>query len=165
MSDMGERVAQATRQRAAVYAHLFKVLREEFGEERAVELMSKAIRNYGVEKSKRNYSKEAQKGDLARAAREFASQDPVKQYQFAPRIVSLTPEEDPVEAVVAMAKCPLVDEWRDGGFSDKDVETLCRIAHAVDFGTWEGALPFSLKFETTRGCGDAECVMRIKKDR
>ena len=159
MSDTGERVVQATRQRAAAYAHLFFVLRREFGEDRAIELMSEAIRNYGVEKSKRNYSDKAQKGDLARAVAEFASPDPVKQHQFAPRIVSLKPEE----AVVAMSRCPLVDEWRENGFSDKDVDTLCRIAHAVDFGTWEGALPFSLEFESTRGRGDDECVLRIRK--
>jgi len=165
MSDIGERVAQATRQRAAVYAHLFLVLRREFGEDRTIELMSEAIRNYGVEKSKKNYSDKAQKGDLAQAVTEFASPDPVKQHQFAPRIVSLTPEEEPREAVVAMARCPLVDEWRAKGFSDQDVDTLCRIAHAVDFGTWEGALPFSLEFESTRGRGDEECVLRIKKAR
>ena len=165
MSNMGERVTQATRQRAAVYAHLFLVLRREFGEDRAIELMSEAIRNYGVEKSKRNYSDEAQKGDLAQAVAEFASPDPVKQHQFASRVVSMNPEEKPEEAVIAMSRCPLVDEWRENGFSDRDVDTLCRIARAVDFGTWEGALPFVLKFESTRGCGDDECVLRIKKTR
>jgi hypothetical protein len=165
MSDAGEKVEQATRQRAAVYAHLFRELRREFGEERAVELMSEAIRNFGEEKSKRNYSGEAQGGDLARAVREFASPDPVKQYQFAPRVVSMDPEKDPEEAVISMARCPLVDEWRAMGCSDRDVDTLCRIAHAVDFGTWEGALPFSLEFESTRGRGGDECILRIKKAR
>ncbi|MBE0603309.1 MAG: L-2-amino-thiazoline-4-carboxylic acid hydrolase [Deltaproteobacteria bacterium] len=161
MSDAGEMVALATRQRAAVYAHLFLVLRRELGGERAVELMSKAIWNYGAEKSKRNYSEEAQKGDLERAAREFASPDPVKQHQFAPRIVSL----EPGEAVLAMSGCPLVDEWRQMGLPDRDVETLCEIAHSVDFGTWEGALPFRLRFESTRGQGRDECVLRVKKAR
>lgn len=165
MSDTGERVAQATRQRAAVYAHLFLVLRKEFGEDRAIGLMSEAIRNFGEEKSKLNYSDKAQKGDLAQAVLEFASPDPVKQHQFAPRIVSLKPEKEPEEAVIAMSRCPLVDEWRAKGFSDRDVDTLCRIAHAVDFGTWEGALPFSLEFESTRGQGEDECVLRIKKAR
>lgn len=161
MSDAGEMVALATRQRAAVYAHLFLVLRRELGGERAIELMSKAIWNYGAEKSKRNYSVEAQKGDLERAAQEFASPDPVKQHQFAPRIVSL----EPGEAVLAMSRCPLVDEWRLMGLPDGDVETLCEIAHAVDFGTWEGALPFSLRFESTRGQGRDDCVLRVKKVR
>ena len=59
----------------------------------------------------------------------------MKQHQFAPRVVSLTPDE----AVIAMSRCPLVDEWRAMGLTDEDVETLCRIAHSVDFGTWEGA--------------------------
>jgi hypothetical protein len=161
MSDAGEKVAQATRQRAAVYAHLFLVLRRELGGERAAELMSEAIRSCGVEKSRRNYSTEAQGGDLERAAREFASPDPVKQHQFAPRIVSL----EPGEAVIAMSRCPLVDEWRSMGLPDRDVETLCEIARAVDFGTWEGALPFTLRFESTRGQGRDECILRVRKAR
>jgi hypothetical protein len=159
MSEMGEKVAQATRQRAAVYAHLFLVLRKSLGEKQAVDLMSEAIYNFGKEKSKRNYSEKAQGGDLGQAAREFASPDPVKQHQFAPRIVSLTPEE----ALIAMSRCPLVDEWRAMGLPEKDVETLCNIAHAVDYGTWEGALGCSLCFEGTRGEGRDECVLRIRK--
>ncbi len=161
MSEAGEKVALATRQRAGAYAHLFLVLRRELGEERAVDLMSEAIRNFGAEKSKRNYSEKARNGDLERAAREFASPDPVKQHQFAPRIVSL----EPGEAVIAMSGCPLVDEWRAMGLPGRDVETLCRIAHAVDFGTWEGAMPFELRFEGTRGEGRDECVLRVRKAR
>ena len=159
MSDIGEKVAQATRQRAAVYAHLFLVLRNRLGEAQAVDLMREAIYNYGKEKSRRNYSEKALSGDLAQAAREFASPDPVKQHQFAPRVVSLTPEE----AVIAMSRCPLVDEWRAMGLAGRDVETLCTIAHSVDFGTWEGALRCELCFEGTRGQGLDECVLRVRK--
>jgi hypothetical protein len=159
MSDAGEKVAQATRQRAAVYAHLFLVLRKRLGEAQAIDLMSEAIYNFGKEKSRRNYSAKAQSGDLAQAAREFASPDPVKQHQFAPRIVSLTPEE----AVIHMSKCPLVDEWKTMGLPARDVETLCNVAHSVDFGTWEGALRYELHFEGTRGAGCEECVLRVKK--
>lgn len=161
MSDVGEKVAQATRQRAAVYAHLFLVLRRRLGEREAADLMSEAIYNYGVEKSRRNYSDKALGGDLAQAAREFASPDPVKQHQFAPRVVSLAPDE----AVIAMSKCPLVDEWRAMGLPEKDVEALCRIAHSVDYGTWQGALRCTLRFEGTRGEGKDECVLRVKKAR
>lgn len=159
MSDVGEKVAQATRQRAAVYAHLFLVLRRRLGEREAADLMSEAIYNYGVEKSRRNYSDKALGGDLAQAAREFASPDPVKQHQFAPRVVSLAPDE----AVIAMSKCPLVDEWRAMGLPENDVEALCRIAHSVDYGTWQGALRSTLRFEGTRGEGKDECVLRVKK--
>jgi hypothetical protein len=159
MSDAGEKVAQATRQRAAVYAHLFLVLRKRLGEAQAVDLMSEAIYNFGKEKARRNYSAKAQSGDLAQAAREFASPDPVKQHQFAPRVVTLTPEE----AVIHMSKCPLVDEWKAMGLSARDVETLCNVAHSVDFGTWEGALRYELHFEATRGAGCEECVLRVRK--
>src|SRR5659263_674900 len=107
MSEVGEKVAQATRQRAAVYAHLFLVLRKKLGEAQAVDLMSEAIYNFGREKSTRNYSEKARSGDLEQAAREFASPDPVKQHQFAPRAGPLPPGG----AVLAMRKCP----WSTSG--------------------------------------------------
>lgn len=159
MSEAGKRVAEATRQRAAVYAHLFNVLREKLGEERAVALMSEAIRAHGREKAAGSYSAAARSGDLRQAAREFASPDPVKQFQFAPRIVSASESE----AVIAMSRCPLVDQWAEMGLPASDVATLCRIARAVDFGTWEGALGFGLAFEGTRGGGKDECVLRVRK--
>ncbi len=160
-TDLLEQVAQATRQRAAVYAHLYRVLKSRLGEEQAVALMSEAIRDHGREKSRKGYSAEARGGDLVRAAEEFASPDPAKQYQFAPRVVSAAPDE----AVIAMSRCPLVDQWREMGLSAGDVATLCRIARSVDFGTWEGALPFALAFEGTRGDGKDACVLRIRKNR
>ncbi len=159
MSDTAEKVAQATRQRAAVYAHLFKVLKNRLGEPQAIDLMSEAIFNYGREKSTRNYSAGARGGDLRQAAAEFAAPDPVKQYQFAPRIVS----ECDDEVVIAMSGCPLVDEWRDMGLPPEEIETLCRVARAVDHGTWEGAMGCDLGFEGTRGEGRGECVLRVKK--
>ena len=161
MSDAGKRVAEATRQRAAVYAHLFKVLREKLGEERAVAVMSEAIRTHGEDKASKGYSAAARAGDLRQAAREFASADAVKQFQFAPRIVSASGGE----AVIAMSRCPLVEQWREMGLSAEDVATLCGIARAVDFGTWEGALGCALCFEGTRGQGKDECVLRVKKAR
>ncbi len=159
MSEAGKRVAEATRQRAAVYAHLFEVLRGKLGEERAIALMSEAIRAHGRDKSSKGYSEPARSGDLRQAAREFASPDPVKQFQFAPRIVSASE----TAAVIAMSRCPLVDQWREMGLSPGDVATLCRIARAVDFGTWEDALGFALAFDGTRGDGKDECVLRVRK--
>ena len=159
MSDAGKRVAEATRQRAAVYAHLFKVLREKLGEERAVALMSEAIRAHGEDKASKGYSAAARAGDLRQAAREFASADAVKQFQFAPRIVSASD----TEVVIAMSRCPLADQWMEMGLPPGDIATLCRIARAVDFGTWEGALGFALAFEGTRGEGKDECVLRVRR--
>lgn len=158
MSDAEKRVAEATRQRAAVYAHLFRVLREKLGAERAVALMSEAIRAHGKEKASTGYSAAARSGDLRQAAREFASPDAVKQFQFAPRVVSASEEE----AVISMSRCPLVDQWKEMAFPADDVATLCRIARAVDFGTWEGALGFALSFEGTRGEGKDECILRVR---
>lgn len=159
MSETGKKVAEATRLRAAAYAHLFRVLRKDLGEDRAAALMGEAIRALGKEKAAKHYSAAALAGDLAAAAREFAAPDEVKQHQFAPRVVDLSDGE----AVIAMSRCPLVDQWREMGHSPEDVEALCRIAREVDFGTWEGALGFSLAFEGTRAEGKERCVLRVRK--
>lgn len=153
-------MAEATRHRAAVLAHLLRVLRKKLGEEEAVALMSEAIHACGREKSGKGYSLPARSGDLMQAAREFAGPDPVKQYQFAPRIVSANEGE----AVIAMARCPLVDQWKEMELPPEDVALLCRIARSVDFGTWEGALGFRLRFEGTLGEGWDECVLRVRKN-
>jgi hypothetical protein len=160
MTEAGKKVAEATRQRAAVLAHLLRVLRDRLGEEQAATLMSEAIYAWGREKSGKGYSLPARSGDLMQAAREFAGPDPVKQFQFAPRIVSASDGE----AVIAMSRCPLVDQWREMGMPPEDVALLCRVARSVDHGTWEGALGFRLRFEGTRGEGRDECVLRVRKN-
>jgi hypothetical protein len=159
MSETAQRVAEATRQRAAVYAHMFRVLKKKLGEQAAIDLMSEAIFEYGKDKSAKGYSSEARGGDLHAAAAEFVAPDPVKEFQFAPRIVS----ESDDEVVIAMSGCPLVDEWREMGLSPDEIATLCRISRAVDHGTWEGALGCGLCFEGTRGEGRGECVLHVKK--
>jgi hypothetical protein len=159
MDDTATRVAQATRQRAAVYAHLYKVLEGRLGERQAIGLMSEAIYNFGKDKSGREFSPGALGGDLRAAAAEFASPDPVKQSLFAPRVV----EESDAEVLIAMSGCPLVDEWLEMGLSPDRIATLCRIARAVDHGTWEGALGCELRFEGTRAEGRDECVLRVRK--
>ncbi len=122
--------------------------------------MSEAIREHGRQKAVKGYSAAARSGDLVAAAEEFAGPDPVKQFQFAPRIVSA----DSGEAVIAMSRCPLVDQWKEMELPPGDVALLCRIARSVDFGTWEGALGFRLRFEGTRGEGRGVCVLRVRKN-
>ncbi len=158
-NDAGEKVARATRQRAAVLAHIYRVLSKRLGEAEAADLMSEAIRAHGREKSQKEYSAKARAGDLSQAAREFAGPDPVKQYQFATRITA----ESRDEVTIEMSRCPLVDQWRDMGLPPEEVSLLCRIARSVDFGTWEGGLGFFLRFEGTRGEGKPECVLRVRK--
>jgi len=161
MGDAGERVARATRVRAAVYAHLLRVLRARLGEEAAAAALSEAIRDHGREKALAEYSAHARAGDLPAAAREFASPDPVKQHQFAPRVV----RADADEAVIAMSRCPLVDQWKEMGLPASEIALLCRIARSVDLGAFEDALGFSLAFEGTRGEGEQECLLRIRRRR
>jgi hypothetical protein len=157
--DAGERVAKATRQRASVLAHIYCVLSRRLGADEAADLLREAIRAHGVEKAKREYSVAALTGDLLQAAREFAAPDPVKQHQFGTRLNAYNGEE----AEIAMARCPLVDQWREMGLPPEEVSLLCGIARSVDFGTWEGAMGFHLRFEGTRGEGKPECILRVRK--
>jgi hypothetical protein len=159
MEETAERVAQAVRQRAAVYAHLYRTLGGRLGEREAAGLMAEAIFAYGKEKAGKSYPAEALAGDLRAAAAEFASPDPVQQALFGARVVSVGDGG----ARIAMSGCPLVDEWRAMGLPGAEVSALCRIARAVDHGAWEGALGFDLRFEGTRGEGKAECVLHVTK--
>ena len=63
---------------------------------------------------------------------------------------------------IQLHSCPLKDAWRDAGLPEEKVETLCRIAGAVDKGLFEGA-GFAFENRTwtpgAKGC----CFLSIRK--
>lgn len=120
--------------RALMYFHLFEVLAEELGDERAVELMKRAIYRRGLEVG-RKYRPAGEAGDLDEVGRIFCGGSPCQGALFEPGVDSRG--EDVV--VLRMTACPLVETWRAAGASPKEIDTLCQIAAAVDEGTFEGA--------------------------
>lgn len=144
--------------RALIYYYLFEETAAEVGRERAAEVMRRAIRRRGLEVGER-YRDAAAAGDLETVARLFCETSPCEGTLFEPGV-----EEAPAEGrvVLRMTRCPLVEAWRDKGLSPEEVDLLCEIAAAVDFGTFEGA-GLELTFLDRAGKpGSTRCLLELK---
>ena len=140
-----------------MYAYLYEELAEEFGRDRAVEIMKRAIYRRGLEVG-RKYAEAAEAGDLERVGRIFVEGSPCAGGMFEPAIEEI---EDG-RLVLRMTACPLAETWRGAGFSADDVDTLCEIAAAVDEGTFEGA-GLDLVFLDRLGKeGSQRCLLELR---
>jgi len=142
--------------RALMYAYIYEDLAEEFGRDRAVELMKRSIYRRGLEVG-RKYAAAAEAGNLAEVGRIFVDGSPCGGAFFEPGIEEL---EDG-RLVLRMCACPLVDAWRAAGIDAEEIDTLCEIAAAVDEGTFEGA-GLDLTFLDRLGKpGSSRCLLEL----
>jgi len=64
--------------------------------------------------------------------------------------------------VLRMTACPMKEAWEDMGLSPDQVDLMCRIAAAVDEGTFEAA-GLELTFKDRLGApGSSRCLLELK---
>jgi len=143
--------------RALMYYHLFEVLAEELGEERAADVMKRAIHRRGLVVGQK-YQPAAEAGDLDEVGRLFCEGSPCQGTLFEPGIEGRG--EDVI--VLRMTACPLVDAWRAAGATPNEVDTLCEIAAAVDEGTFEGAGLDLLFLDRLGRPGSTRCLLELR---
>jgi hypothetical protein len=131
-NDRRDLVAQM-KNRALVYLEMYDVLVEELGEQKAEELLTRAIYRRGRAMGK-NFAKFAP-ADLKGLKEAFLGSVPGGAGIFQPEVK----KEEAGTLEIQLHGCPLKDAWREAGLPEKKVETLCRIAGAVDKGLFEGA--------------------------
>lgn len=131
-NDRRDLVAQM-KNRALVYLEMYDVLAQELGEKKAEELLTRAIYRRGRAMGKGF----AQYGpaDLEGLKKAFLASVPGGEGIFKPEVL----RSGGAELEIQLHGCPLKDAWREAGLPEKKVETLCRIAGAVDKGLFEGA--------------------------
>jgi hypothetical protein len=119
--------------RAAAYAHIFDVLREEFDEATALRLTMKATQRMGEQMGKSF----ADKGpaDLEGLKTAFLGGIIEGEHLFAPEVIRC----DGDELAINFHRCPLKEAWVAQGRSDHDVELLCKMAGAIDTGLFTAA--------------------------
>ena len=144
--------------RALMYAYIYDELAAEIGEERATEIMKRAIRRRGVEVGEK-YRAAAAEGDLTEVARIFVEGSPAQGSLFEPGV-----EEEPAEGrlVLRMTGCPLVEAWEAAGYDASQVDHLCQIAAEVDHGTFEGAGLELAFLERQPQPGSSRCLLELK---
>jgi hypothetical protein len=140
-----------------MYAYMYEELSDELGEDRATEVMKRAIHRRGLEVSGK-YRAAAHAGDLEEVGRIFCDGSPCAGELFEPAVE----EEGDERIVLRMTACPLVDAWRTAGLDPEEIDHLCVIAAAVDEGTFEGA-GLELQFLDRIGRpGSERCLLELR---
>jgi hypothetical protein len=143
--------------RALIYATIYDELAWEIGEERAADIMKRAIHARGLEVGKK-YRAAARRGDLDEVARIFCAGSPCAGTLFTPGVE----ERSEGRVVLRMSTCPLKDAWAAEGRSAEQIDRLCEIAAAVDEGTFESA-GLDLVFLDRLGVeGSQHCLLELR---
>jgi hypothetical protein len=150
-----EWLQRAFAMRAQAYAHVFDVLRERFGADQALALLSESTRRLGTAMGGR-YAEFAP-GDLAGLRDAFLSGIPAGDVMFQPEVQRCDTESLEIQ----FHRCPLKETWQAMGRSDEDLELLCRAAGAIDQGLFGGA-GFTLEGETWQPGRSGCCLLRVK---
>ena len=140
--------------RARSYAHIFDVLSENFGADRAVDLPAEATHRMG-EANGPALAKFAP-GDLAGLKAAFLGAMPAPEATFKPEVL----QEVGGRLDIQFHGCPLVAAWKEMGRSDDDIERLCQGARAVDHGLFTAA-GFAFAGEGWKRDGGDRCRLHI----
>ncbi len=141
--------------RADAYAHIFDVLRDELGVEKAVELISTATRRLGMDMGGR--FEHLGPDNLPALKDEFLAGVPCASEMFDPEVVKCDNERLEIQ----FHRCPLKDHWVENGRSDEDVEHLCKAAGAIDGGLFTRA-GFTFKGETWTKGKEGCCLLKVE---
>jgi len=139
--------------RAAAYANMFDVLREAYGVDKAVELVSEATRRMGVAMSEK--FRDLAPSNLDGLRERFLGGVPGGEVLFEPEVRQC----DDKKLDIKFHRCPLKEAWQAMGRSDEDLALLCKAGGAVDGGLFKAA-GFIFSSETWQP-GDEGCCHLI----
>jgi hypothetical protein len=142
--------------RAMIYYLIYDELRAELGENRAEEILSRAIYRRGQQLGQEKY---AQFGpaNLAGLKAAFVGGVPDDGKMFRPEVV----RSDAQALDITFHACPLREAWQEADLPEEDVATLCRIAAQIDDGTFEAA-GFGFSADTWQPGGKDCCHLHIR---
>lgn len=153
--DLRSQLYASFKNRAMMYYHIFDELRKDVGEEKATEIMKRAIYKRGREIGKQ-FAKHAP-SDLQGLKGAFLSGIPDQGKMFDPEVRRC----DAGCVEIKFHRCPLKEAWQEAGLNDVDVAKMTEIASSVDYGTFEGA-GFTFSAETWKPGGEGCCHLTIK---
>jgi hypothetical protein len=153
--DLRAQLYAAFKHRAMLYYLIFDELRREVSEPRALEILGRAIRRRG-EMIGRQFAPFAP-SDLQGLRDAFLAGIPDEGRMFAPEVERC----DDQQLDITFHACPLRDAWQEAGLDDSEVATLCRLAAAIDVGTFEGA-GFQFSADTWQPGSPSCCHLHIR---
>jgi predicted ArsR family transcriptional regulator len=119
--------------RAVLYYLIFDELRQEVGEQRAIDILKRAIYRRGQQIGQQFGAYAPH--DLAGLKDAFLKIIPDQGRMFAPQVVKCDAES----LVIQLESCPLKQAWEALGLDDHDKTVMCEIAGEIDKGTFEAA--------------------------
>jgi hypothetical protein len=145
--------------RALMYHLIFEELREELGDARAEEILSRAIYRRGEQVGRTKFARFAP-DDLAGLKAAFLGGIPDGGAMFQPEVL----RDDAEGLDIKFHACPLRTAWQEAGLPEEGITTLCRIAAQVDDGTFEAA-GFQFFADTWQPGGEGCCCLHIRPGR
>lgn len=158
VDDLRQQLVLALKSRALVYAAIFEELTPELGEEKAEEILKRAIYKRGAAISPK-FAPHAP-ADFHGLRDKFLDFIPDHGHLFSPEVRRCDLEGLDIK----FNDCPLKNAWIEAGYNEDTVATLCRIAGIVDHGTFETA-GFHLDSKTWTPGETGCCTLNIKRRR
>ncbi len=145
----------ANENRAIIYYLLFDELRNELGEERAMDIFRRAIYQRGRQIGEKfaQFAPDNLQGLCA----SFLAGIPDGGAMFAPTVLRC--DADALE--IRFDHCPLKNAWRKMGLPVEECAKICEIAAMVDYGTFEGA-GFDFTLRALREGEEHSCFLTIR---
>ena len=140
--------------RGRIYVHIYRELSKELGEEKASEILKRALYARGKEKGDLLAARLG-KPDLHAVAAAFA-EGKGDMDAFGHEIV----EEHRDHVLLRLNHCPLVEAWNEAGLSSEEMKKMCDIAYQVDFGKFEAA-GYRLSFNCRIADGRKSCDLKV----
>jgi predicted ArsR family transcriptional regulator len=152
-----QQIVDAYKKRAMVYYYLFDEMEKAFGQAEAQKIFKQATYRLGQDIQKQ-YAQFLNQDDFQGLAAYFRDSSPLNGELFHPEIEGV----DQGGAILTMKSCPLVSAWKELGLSDQKIQTLCDVASAIDYGTFETDKT-ALSFTHQLGKKDSLCRLTIQK--
>jgi hypothetical protein len=155
-ADLRLQLRNAFKARALVYAAVYDELSAELGAAKAEEILTRAIykRGCGIGEQFRPFAP----ADFEGLREAFLAIIPDEGRLFDPEVRRCDREGLDVQ----LRACPLKEAWQEAGFDDARVETLCRIAGAIDAGTFDAA-GFAFAPDTWKPGRSGCCLLRVRR--
>jgi hypothetical protein len=153
--ELVDQLRAAFKSRALFYHAVFDEMRRDFGEDKAKEIMKRAIRRRG-EAISGIFAPHAPR-DLPGLRDTFLAFIPQGAALFAPEVVRC----DEGELTIQFHRCPLKEAWEEAGLSESERSTMCELAGVVDAGTFESA-GFAFAADTWKPGRGGCCRLHIR---
>jgi hypothetical protein len=140
--------------RARIYVHIYRELSKEVGQEKATEILKRAIYARGTEKGAllAGRIKNPNLHQLALALVEGKGEMDA----FGHEVI----RENPDYVILRLNRCPLVEAWKEAGLSSDERKKMCDIAYQVDFGKFEAA-GYKLSFNCRMSDDCESCDLKV----